>query len=248
MKKLLFLVACLGTILTAGAAGHKVDFSELPARSQAFIGKNFPTEMVKNVEMERKDAKDHYTVLLSNGTKVMFDGTSGELTGVAVKEGSVPSSLVPSKVRTYMSNTYPKERIHKMAKTDKGYRFHLSNGLILHFDAQGNFTKREEHKEMKKRRGTTTRSARRPGRRSGTPADPLPEDFLPDEPGPACRSGPFAAASGQERDAPGTSRPHGIQGTRTAERDYREGAYGMSAAKSAYRQNDHAASHASANH
>ena len=54
MKKLLFLVACLGTILTAGAAGHKVDFSELPARSQAFIGKNFPTEMVKNVEMERK--------------------------------------------------------------------------------------------------------------------------------------------------------------------------------------------------
>ena len=119
MKKLLFLVACLGTILTAGAAGHKVDFSELPARSQAFIGKNFPTEMVKNVEMERKDAKEHYTVLLSNGTKVMFDGTSGELTGVAVKEGSVPSSLVPSKVRTYMSNTYPKERIHKMAKTDK---------------------------------------------------------------------------------------------------------------------------------
>lgn len=80
----------------------------------------------------------------------MFDGTSGELTGVAVKEGSVPSSLVPSKVRTYMSNTYPKERIHKMAKTDKGYRFHLSNGLILHFDVQGNFTKREEHKEMKK--------------------------------------------------------------------------------------------------
>ena len=150
MKKLLFLVACLGTILTAGAAGHKVDISELPPRSQAFIGKNFPTEMVKNDEMERKDAKDHYTVLLSNGTKVMFDGTSGELTGVAVKEGSVPSSLVPSKVRTYMSNTYPKERIHKMAKTDKGYRFHLSNGLILHFDAQGNFTKREEHKEMKK--------------------------------------------------------------------------------------------------
>ena len=57
------------------------------------------------------------------------------------KNGSVPMSVIPAKVKTYAGNTYPGQRIVMMETTADGYKVALSDKTVLDFDKDGNFTK-----------------------------------------------------------------------------------------------------------
>ena len=101
MKKILLLIASAAIALAVNAAPQKVDFGKLPKNSQEFIQKNFPGEKVKAVEMDREASWDKYTVYFNSGNQVSFEGGSGDCSQIIMKNGSVPMSVIPAKVKTY---------------------------------------------------------------------------------------------------------------------------------------------------
>ena len=77
----------------------------------------------------------------SSGNQVSFEGGSGDCSQIIMKNGSVPMSVIPAKVKTYAGNTYPGQRIVMMETTADGYKVALSDKTVLDFDKDGNFTK-----------------------------------------------------------------------------------------------------------
>lgn len=123
------------------AAPQKVDFGKLPKNSQEFIQKNFPSEKVKSVEMDREASWDKYTVYFNSGNQVSFEGGSGDCAQIIMKEGSVPMSVIPPKVKTYTGSKYPMQRIVMLETTADGYKVALGDKTVLDFDKDGNFVK-----------------------------------------------------------------------------------------------------------
>ena len=111
MKKILLLVAAAVFAFAVNAAPQKVDFGKLPKNSQEFIQKNFPGEKVKAVEMDREASWDKYTVYFNSGNQVSFEGGSGDCSQIIMKNGSVPMSVIPAKIKTYAGNNYAGQRI-----------------------------------------------------------------------------------------------------------------------------------------
>ena len=120
---------------------QKVDFGKLPKNSQEFIQKNFPGEKVKAVEMDREASWDKYTVYFNSGNQVSFEGGSGDCSQIIMKNGSVPMSVIPAKIKTYAGNNYAGQRIVMMETTADGYKVALADKTVLDFDKDGNFTK-----------------------------------------------------------------------------------------------------------
>ncbi len=141
MKKILLLIASAAFVFAVNAAPQKVDFGKLPNNSQEFIQRNFPREKVKSVEMDREASWDKYTVYFNSGNQVSFEGGSGDCSQIIMKDGSVPMTVIPAKVRTYTGNTYPGQRIVMFETTADGYKIALANKTVLDFDKEGDFTK-----------------------------------------------------------------------------------------------------------
>ena len=141
MKKFLLLVAAAAMAFAVTAAPQKVDFGKLPKNSQEFIQKNFPSEKVKSVEMDREASWDKYTVYFNSGNQVSFEGGSGDWSQIIMKEGSVPMSVIPAKIKTYTGNNYPGQRVVMLETTAGGYKAVLANKTALDFDKDGNFVK-----------------------------------------------------------------------------------------------------------
>lgn len=141
MKKILLLVAAAVFAFAVNAAPQKVDFGKLPKNSQEFIQKNFPGEKVKAVEMDREASWDKYTVYFNSGNQVSFEGGSGDCSQIIMKNGSIPMSLIPNKVRSYTSGKYPGQSVVMMETTSDGYRLRLADNTYLDFDKDGTFVK-----------------------------------------------------------------------------------------------------------
>lgn len=140
MKKFLFCLVCAAAaVFCATAAPQNVDFDKLPANSQEFIRRNFPSEKVKNVEMDRESTWNKYTVYFNSGNKVSFEGGSGECSEIVMKNGSVPASALPANIRTYVNNRYSGKPVTGMKTTADGYKVYLSDKTVLNFDKNGDF-------------------------------------------------------------------------------------------------------------
>lgn len=141
MKKFLTLIACVATAFAVSAAPQAVDFDKLPKNSQEFVQKNFPNEKIKSVEMDRQSSWDKYTVYFNSGNQVSFEGGSGDCSQIIMKNGSIPMSLIPNKVRSYTSGKYPGQSVVMMETTSDGYRLRLADNTYLDFDKDGTFVK-----------------------------------------------------------------------------------------------------------
>ena len=141
MKKILLLIASAAIALAVNAAPQKVDFGKLPKNSQEFIQKNFPGEKVKAVEMDREASWDKYTVYFNSGSRVSFEGGKGDWSEIVMKNGAVPATVIPVRIKTYVADNYSRQRIVMMETTADGYKVALSDKTVLDFDKDGNFTK-----------------------------------------------------------------------------------------------------------
>lgn len=141
MKKFLLLIAASVMAFAVSAAPQKVDFDKLPKNSQEFIQKNFPGEKIKSVEMDREASWDKYTVYFNSGNQVSFEGGSGDCSQIIMKNGSVPMSVIPAKIKTYAGNNYPGQRIVMMETTADGYKVMLADKTTVDFDKDGDFVK-----------------------------------------------------------------------------------------------------------
>lgn len=141
MKKLLLFLVCAAAGYSVSAAPQKVDFDKLPKNSQECIQRNFPREKVKSVEMDREASWDKYTVYFNSGDIITFEGGSGDWSEILMKNGAVPATLVPAKIKTYAGNMYRGQDIVMIKTTTDGYEVKLANKTMLYFDKDGNFTK-----------------------------------------------------------------------------------------------------------
>lgn len=141
MKKILLLIVCAVVAFSVSAAPQKVDFDKLPNNSQEFIQKNFPREKVKTVEMDRESSWDKYTVTFTSGNQISFEGGSGDWSKIMMKDGYVPMTAIPAKIKSYTGVNYPRTGVEMIETTADGYKVKLKDGTFLYFDKDGNYTK-----------------------------------------------------------------------------------------------------------
>lgn len=127
--------------VAVSAAPQKVAFDKLPRNSQEFVQKNFPNEKIKSVEMDRESTWDKYTVYFNSGSRISFEGGSGDWSEIFMESGQVPYGAVPSKIKTYTGSKYARQHIVMLKTTANGYDAKLSDGTVLSFDKDGDFVK-----------------------------------------------------------------------------------------------------------
>ncbi|WP_281232088.1 PepSY-like domain-containing protein [Flavobacterium gelatinilyticum] len=142
MKAKLNLTACLLLGLTCGywanAQKTVIAKTKLPVAAQTFLKTHFSgQEPVSIIEDKETFSKD-YKVQFANTTKVEFDG-KGNWEEVDGNHNSIPSSIIPKNILSYIKTNYPKIPITKIDKGRWGYKVDLSNELELEFNSKGNF-------------------------------------------------------------------------------------------------------------
>lgn len=115
-----------------------IPFNQLPAKAKTFIHQHFKDVKVMNVIQDKDAFSKDFDVNFENGTKVEFDRT-GNWKEIKTLSGSVPSSLVPAKIKRYISNNYNGASIVEINKDAYKIDVELSNGVDLDFDKNGNF-------------------------------------------------------------------------------------------------------------
>lgn len=115
-----------------------IPFNQLPAKAKTFIHQHFKDVKVMNVILDKDVFSKDFDVNFENGTKIEFDRT-GNWKEIKTLSGSVPSSLVPAKIKQYISNNYKGANIVEINKDAYKIDVELSNGVDLDFDKNGNF-------------------------------------------------------------------------------------------------------------
>ncbi len=144
MKKILLFFVCAATAFAVSAAPQEVDFDKLPKKSQEFVHKNFPDEKVKSVMLDRESSWDKYTVYFNSGNQVSFEGGSGDCSQIIMKDGRVPETAIPAKIKTYVASEYPDLNVVMIQTTADGYKVGLSDKSFLDFDKNGDIVKAME--------------------------------------------------------------------------------------------------------
>lgn len=57
---------------------------------------------------------------------------------------SVPTSIIPTSIRTTVAKLQPKQRIVGIEKERRGYDVELSNGVEMKFDRDGKFMRYDD--------------------------------------------------------------------------------------------------------
>ena len=133
MKKLLLTFVCAAAALGVCAAPEKIGFDKLPKSSQEFIQ--------KKLEGDREASWDKYTVYFNSGSRVSFEGGKGDWSEIVMKNGAVPATVIPVRIKTYVADNYSQSMVNRLSTMKEGYKVGLTNGLTLYFDKEGKFKK-----------------------------------------------------------------------------------------------------------
>ncbi|WP_322971019.1 PepSY-like domain-containing protein [Faecalibacter sp. LW9] len=137
MKKLLCLLM-LGFGIMSFAQDRAIRFNELPQKGQHFVKTYFNPKHISAVILDDDIIKKEYEVILTNGTKIEFDG-SGNWKEVDGKRNPIPAGFAPKSIVSYVKKSFPNTHIIKIEKKRFSYEVELSNGLDIDFDSKGNF-------------------------------------------------------------------------------------------------------------
>lgn len=91
--------------------------------------------------MDREASWDKYTVYFNSGNQISFEGGSGDWSRIIMKNGPVPATVIPVKIKTFAGGKYPGMNIVMLETTADGYKAGLADGTFLYFDKDGNYTK-----------------------------------------------------------------------------------------------------------
>ena len=146
MRKIATLLVGLMLFASATAAAwrdndeRQIDFRELPDAAQHFVKQHFGAEQIKMVTLDKDVISSEYEVLLTSGTKVEFRG-NGEWESIKSPTGNIPADLVPKKIASHVTKSYPAAKIVELSRERGEWEVTLSNGIELTFDS--NFKLRE---------------------------------------------------------------------------------------------------------
>lgn len=139
MKRILMLLVCvfsLSTVTMWAGNDKPIQFSELPATARTFVQKHFPQVKVALTKVDSDFLDKDYDVVFVNGDKIEFDKNGNWKEIKCASSSSVPSSAIPERIRTYLTQNYPEASVVKMEQDRREYEVKLSNGRELKFDKQ----------------------------------------------------------------------------------------------------------------
>lgn len=109
-----------------------ISVSQLPAKAQQVIKKNFASKKIAVVVQDGMINKS-YDVMFTNGDKVEFN-RNGEWTEIDCRRTTVPTALIPSAIKTYVTQNYPDAKVLKIEKDGSEYEVKLSTGMEITFN------------------------------------------------------------------------------------------------------------------
>lgn len=109
-----------------------ITVSQLPAKAQQVINQNFKGKKIAVVVQDGMLTKS-YDVMFTNGDKVEFD-RNGNWTEVDCRRSAVPVALIPSAIKTYVTQNYPDAKVMEMEKDRSEYEVKLSTGMEITFN------------------------------------------------------------------------------------------------------------------
>ena len=137
--KNIFAVLLLFFAMT-DSAQKKINVSELPKESIAFLDKYFPNIAIEVAKKDREHGEKGYEVILSDGTEVEFwkDGSWREIDG---RKNPIPTEYIAPSIVDYVTKNYPNEKITHIDYGHKDVDVDLTNKIDLEFDKNGQFLK-----------------------------------------------------------------------------------------------------------
>lgn len=136
MKKIfnLLVVLLISSVSVVKADNDKIiGKNQLPAQAQQFLNENFANIKISYAKQERDFLERSYEVLLTDGTKLEFS-SKGTWEEVDCKYGEVPAAIVPERIKQYIKENYPNEKVLKIERKRNNVEVKLSNKLELTFD------------------------------------------------------------------------------------------------------------------
>ena len=136
MKKLIFALICILSILLAALAAEKekpVSISAFPKAAQVIIKTHFNKEKVSFTKTETEWLGKSYDVIFVNGDKIGFD-RNGNWEEIDCRFSQVPPALIPAEIVKHISASYPNEKILKIDRDSHDYEVQLSSGLEIKFN------------------------------------------------------------------------------------------------------------------
>jgi len=138
----IFAVSLLFGVMVA-TAQKKIDPSELPKESTAFLEKHFKGIGIHHAKKDAEHGEKGYEVELTNGFEVEFwkNGSWREVDG---KDKPIPTEFIAPSIVDYVRKNYPNEKISHIDYGHKDVDVDLTNKIDLEFNKEGKFIKADK--------------------------------------------------------------------------------------------------------
>lgn len=139
MKRIIITLMTIAMATASAQASERlINYERLPHQAQKLIQEHFGgAAEVTYVTYDSELGDNIYDVRFKDGSEAEFN-FRGKLIKVEGRPGgSVPSSVLPAPMVTYIENTHPTSRIVKAELDDRTWEVELSDGTEVHFDKRG---------------------------------------------------------------------------------------------------------------
>lgn len=136
MKKILtFIVGLFAFAALINADDRPISFDKLPEHAKTFIKTNFASAKVLYSSVDDDIIAPDYEVILDNGFEIQFKN-DGQLESIDANLGTIPESIIPVPIRTYINANYPNTTYKEYEVGARSYEVKISNGLELTFNSE----------------------------------------------------------------------------------------------------------------
>lgn len=135
----LFIGALVAVQLAFAGDVVTQDVNRLPQAARNFIARYFVDAKISHIKIDSEVLRGNtYEVLLTDRTEIDFD-SKGEWVEVDCKKSAVPGELVPTSVKNYVEQNFPREIITKIERHRGAVEVELGNDYSLKFNKKGRF-------------------------------------------------------------------------------------------------------------
>lgn len=118
----------------AAIADGKLSNKPLPENITTYLTTHFSDTDVAFYKEKKCNKNEFYNIHLKNGIEIEFD-KKGNLTDIDGNKKSIPSSILPTAIQSYLKEKYPEQSVWGIDKKKKNQlEVKLSNGWELLFD------------------------------------------------------------------------------------------------------------------
>ena len=135
MKKMMFILACVFTLVTSANADNyqPINRNQLPEKAQTFLSTYFPESKIALSRREIDVMELGYDVIFTNGSKVEFD-RKGNWTEVDCLTQPLPTGIVPEAINKIIKAQYPEAKATKIERDHGEIEVKLNNRVELTFN------------------------------------------------------------------------------------------------------------------